>query len=587
MRRLLSILDRIDGRGYGAYKDLRGRYEMPLATGDSDRVVFDLHVDHVQGDPFAAPSRIAIVVPPDEAGLPGHLLAPRSRRIATADAIGRRIAATIPAVCRGGGRGSGKSGRVSIDPAGQEILQRTRCVVSEDGEIEVRLEVGLPAAGRRVLAREAEAILAVELPDLVDRALLADAHDLAELARYADAAEDAAALRDALPELGLCAFVAEGAILPRRSGVDDRPLSDGIPFGPVPGSLAVSVELPHAGRVRGLGLPRGVTLIVGGGYHGKSTLLEAIARGVYDHVPGDGRELVVTAPRAMAVRAEDGRRIEKVGIDAFIDGLPSGADTRVFSTDRASGSTSQAAAIAEALEVGCDLLLIDEDTSASNFLVRDHRMQLLVRPDREPISPFVDRVGQLHGQLGVSTILVAGGSGDFFEPADRVIQMDGYRPVDVTDRVAEIVRDVPSRRRREADDGALTVRRRRPIAASIDPTPTRRRGRGGAPRDRVRARATRAIQLGDEEIDIALLSQIVDPSQTRTIGDALVLIHRRLADGRRDLRMVIDELERLLEEEGLAAIAERTFGNRAETRGVDVAAALNRLRSLQVEPIDA
>lgn len=594
MERLRSTLRRIDGRGYPAYKDTRGSYD-----GDG----LTLHIDHVQGDPFAAPSRVALTVPGPVAGLPDDLTVQRTRRVAAADQLLRAVAAAIPAIFqehRGGhggrgGRGSGGSGRVSIDTPGQEILERTACLIdARTGDIEIRLRVGLPAAGRRVLGREAATLLLDQLPELARRTLWADAMDLAALRRAADVAEDAHALRAALDARGLVAFVAQGAILPRASGVDDRPLAPAqgaVPFGPVPDPLAVTIDLPHAGPVRGLGLPAGVTLVVGGGYHGKSTLLDALARGIYDHVPGDGRERVVTTGQAITVRAEDGRRVAATSIDPFIRDLPTGADTRAFSTERASGSTSQAAGIVEAVEAGATLLLVDEDTSANNFLVRDHRMQLLVAPGKEPITPFVDRVRQLHDELGVSTVLVLGGSSDYFEVADHVLQMDGYRPVDVTQRVHQLVADHPSERVREADDAPLHVAARAPLAASVDARTggggggRGGRGGGGRRRERVRALETRAIRFGDEEIDLSLLNQLVDPSQTRALGDALRLVGGELADGRRTMRELAQELDRRAAEGGLTAYSERGFGDRAQVRGLDLVLALNRLRTLQVRQV--
>ncbi|MFT7623150.1 MAG: putative ABC-class ATPase [Myxococcota bacterium] len=570
MNSLLSTLRRIDGRGYKAWKDIQGEFAFERHT---------LFVDHVQGDPFAAPSRVAITVAPGHAGLPESLWSTPARRIATEDYLTRAIWRAIPQICSGS-RGSGKSGRVSIDQPGQEVLERTSCLI-DGGGIEIRLEVGLPAAGRRVLGREGEAILCRELPSLIAATLLEGAHDLAAMTRHADAVEDQRVLRGRLANLGLSAFVAEGAILPRASGVDDRPLDNtAIPFGPIPESLLTTLDLPHRGPVRGLGIPCGLVLIVGGGYHGKSTLLEALARGIYDHIPGDGRELVVANGRALAVRAEDGRRVTRVGIDSFISDLPNGTDTRVFDTERASGSTSQAAGIMEGLEAGSDLLLIDEDTSASNFLVRDHRMQRLVPADKEPITPFVDRVTGLFEELAVSTIMVLGGSSDYFEPARHVIQMDHYRPVDVTDQVRQLVVDLPSPRL-PMPPSTLHIRRRAPLRRGMSPQSQRRPGR-----NHVQARQTRAIQLGGEEIDISLLSQLVHPSQTRAVADALVFVHDELVDGARSMGAIADALRTQIETRGVTAYAARTFGNRAAVRALDVLCALNRLRTLNVVPLD-
>ena len=277
-------------------------------------------------------------------------------------------------------------------------FRQTAVQITSDGAVEARFVVGLPAAGRRVLTREAVGLLVDDVPSVVRTSLCAESYPAEELLLHAEVNEDADALRSLLPEMGLVAFVADGAVLPRRSGIEQAPMLDrAVPF-ESPASLRVHVDLPNAGSASGAGIPRGVTLIVGGGYHGKSTLLEALERGVYNHRPGDGRERVVSDPTAVKIRAKDGRSISGVDISPFIGPLPLGQGTRRFDSADASGSTSQAAAIVEAVEAGAGTLLVDEDTAATNFMIRDRRMQALVPRDLEPITPFVDRVRLLHSR---------------------------------------------------------------------------------------------------------------------------------------------------------------------------------------------
>ncbi len=240
--------------------------------------------------------------------------------------------------------------------------------------------------------------------------------------------------------MGLVAFIANGAILPRESGVSEKPLTQGaLPF-LAPPSLEIEVELPNQGKIKGLGIKKGITLITGGGFHGKSTLLKALERGIYNHIPGDGREGVVTLESAVKIRAEDGRFIASTDISPFISNLPFNLDTQKFSTPNASGSTSQAANIIEALESKSKLLLLDEDTCATNFMIRDKRMQTLIHKEDEPITPFIDRVKELYTSFGVSTILVLGGCGDYLEVADTVIMMKNYKPLDVTLPAKKIIK---------------------------------------------------------------------------------------------------------------------------------------------------
>lgn len=565
---LRQKLAQLDGRGYKAYGQLKGAYAFPR---------FDLFIDRVQADPFAAPSRLRARVGQQDAAFDSGLFSSRVRRVALEDFIARAFAATISRLVKGR-RGTGKSGLVAVDSGGQEILQRTAAVVNADF-VEVRFVAGLPAEGRRCLGREAAAMLLEEVPALVEAALMADALDAEALAVHVDAAEDQDWLRQRLPELGLVAFVAEGAVLPRASGVSDAPLRDGRVIGfRTPAELRAEVELPHGGRVAGMGIPEGVTLIVGGGYHGKSTLLRALERGVYTHIPGDGRELVATRPDAVKIRAEDGRRVEKVNISPFISNLPFGTDTRDFSTDNASGSTSQAANIVEALEAGARLLLIDEDTSATNFMIRDELMRQLITRDREPITPFIDQVRNLYRQHGVSTVLVMGGSGDYFAVADTIIAMDSYRPSVVTAQARELIASRPSPAA-AAGFGGLTPRV--PLARGIDP-------RRGA-RVKVTARGLDSLVFGRQHIDLSFVEQLVDPSQTRAVG-ALLLHGRQQGyfDGEATLAAVLDRLFADIESEGLDILAGADEaaglhpGDFAWPRPYEVAAALNRLRSLTV-----
>ncbi len=557
-------LIRIDGSGYGAYKSIRG-------AGRFDGL--PLHVDRVQGDPFAAPSRLRVVLDAPVAQLPELALSTRARRVAAGDWLARRFAAKLPGARQK--RGSGKSGDLSIDTPGQQILARTAAIAHPDGRAEARFAAGLPAQGRRVRGRQAAQMLCDDLPALARAALSVSTREVQGLAAHVEAAEDADALRAELPELGLVAFVADGAILPRASGVDDRPMSgDPVPF-TSPDSLRVTVELPNRGAVTGMGIPEGVTLIVGGGYHGKSTLLHALARGVWNHAPGDGRELVVTQRDAVKVRAEDGRRVAAVDISGFIGDIPGGRDTSDFSTDDASGSTSQAASICEALEAGASALLMDEDTCATNFLIRDHRMQLLISSDDEPITPFVDRVQALWRDHGVSTVLVLGGSGDYFEVADLVVAMKRFSPEDVTAQARRIAAEHAVARRAEPTAPLELPTERVVKVSSLDPS----RGRKDV---RVRTRGTDSITFGRDDIDLSAVEQLVATSQLRAIAEALVWA-RSLADPEPLLPELLDAVEDLVDVDGLDALARGHRGDLAEFRAVDLAAAINRLRSVELE----
>jgi len=563
---LQRTLHRIDGKGYKAYKDTRGSYQFDN---------FTLYLDYIQGDPYAAPSRVRARVPLAVAGFPGNTRSNRSRSIALRDYLAR----VFSAECRlasDRSRGSGKSGLIAMDSPGQEILERSAIIVT--GEfVEARFVVGLPARGRRVLGRQAAQMLCQDVPKIVEAALKHETLNTDTLAAYLNAAEDADTLREQLAEMGLIAFVADDSHLPRRSGVDDRPLrgEQVVPF-VSPNSLRVEVSLPHAGRVTGMGIPAGVTLIVGGGYHGKSTLLSALELGVYNHIPGDGRGLVVANPTAVKIRAEDGRRVEGVDIRPFINNLPNHSNAAVFCTDNASGSTSQAANIVEALEVGANLLLLDEDTCATNLMIRDARMQSLVEKSGEPITPFIDRVRQLAGDQGVSSVLVLGGSGDYFDVADTIIRMDTYTPHDVTAEAKAIAGQHPTGRQTEATGAWPALTPRVPLAGSLDP-------RKGKRRVNIKGRALRAVLFGTEEIDMSAVAQLVDEGQLRAIGQALNLARERFMQNNQTVSDVVEAVMQEIAQNGLDTLSPYLTGEYVAFRPYELAAALNRLRTLRVK----
>ena len=557
MRHLQSTLDRIDRKGYGAYKDLQGSYDLRE---------FTLFIDRVQRDPFAPPSLIRVRT--KENRFAPELFENPVRRVAFEDFLTRTVEKVLRRAVKGN-RGSGGSGRIEIQRPSQVVLPRTS-VIAEPGFAEARMAAGLPARGRTVEARGAKAMLLEELPRVV-RAALTPAGVDAEAARaHVEVVEDADYMRRRLPGLGLVAFVADGAVLPRESGASDRPLREGaVPF-VSPEEYRVSVELPNRGEVSGMGVPEGVTLVAGGGFHGKSTLLSALAWGVYDHAPHDGRELVVTRADAVKIRAEDGRSVAGVDISGSIGDLPGGRSTRNFSTPNASGSTSQAANIAEALEIGTSLLLVDEDTSATNFMIRDERMRELVR--KEPISPFIDLVRPLRDSLGVSTIVVVGGVGDYLDVADRVILMEDYGAHDATERAREVREELPAR----IPPGSGAVRQpkgRRVRASSID----LRRGR----RETARGKGLQAIELGRERVDLSYLEQLAEAGQTEAIAR---LIGELAAGGAsRGVGEVVKEALYSVAGNGLDSLGgfRGHPGELSLPRAQEVAAAINRVRSLE------
>ncbi len=547
---LRTQLRQIDHKGYKAYKVLEGEYDFGS---------YCLCIDHVQGDPFATPSRVRIVYG-NRGNIPTEYFGQKHRRTATEDYLLRRLHRSLRMCMDRERRGSGKSGLVSACRAGQEILERTAMQISAEA-VTARIEVGFPAYGRTIAAGELEKILFDLLPEVVEKTFHMQPAMQRELQQVADLADDQHFIRGELDRLGLVAFVGDGSVLPRESGVSQRPMKDAVKF-ESPESLAVTLALPHRGALRGMGIRRGITVIAGGGFHGKSTLLKALERGVYDHIAGDGREYVLTDASAFKLRAEEGRCVHQTDISMFISNLPTKTDTSCFSTENASGSTSQAANTVEALACGSTVLLIDEDTSATNFMVRDDRMAQLVSDEKEPITPFIRKIRSLYRDLGVSTVLVAGSSGDYLSVADTVLQMDCYVAKDVTERAKQLAVSLTE----ETAEKRVWLKKAVRLKSI----------------EKMRVHGWDTLSLDKTEIDLRYLEQIVDETQTAALGYVLQYVLSRMADGKKSAAQLAQEAAQKLAREGILSVTPKNYGAgpASMVRVQEILAALVRYRLL-------
>ncbi len=566
-RELRELLERIDHRGYPAYKDAAGAWRFDRYT---------LCIDHVQSDPFAAPSRLHVEIPAAVAGMPAGLYDTPEKKTALEDHL-LRLFYVAAGKYSFQARGSGKSGAIFVMRPGQEILRRSAMELEADGALTARFEVGFPANGRTINSGELIKILYQFLPQCVEQACIFRNIDAASARAAVRLADDQAAMRRQMKERGLVAFIADGAILPRASGVSDKPMKDAVAFRS-PDTLRVDLKKSDGTVIAGMGVPRGITLLVGGGYHGKSTLLKALERGVYPHVAGDGREYVLTDSDAVKIRAEDGRSIWHTDISMFIGNLPNGKPTSRFDSEDASGSTSQAANVVEALEAGATALLIDEDTSATNFMIRDELMQRVIARDKEPITPYIERVRELEERYGVSTILVAGSCGAYIDVADTIIQMDSYLPYDITAYAKKLAADYPA------------VASAEPAAApGFERRPSRHPDVYYKGRIKTKAQGLETVSIGREDVDLRYVEQLVDPGQLNALALALRYMEESGFDGRRSLRELAGSLDARLRGEGFAALLRngaRTGdlpGNLAMPRLHELLACLNRYRKLGAE----
>ena len=574
---LRQQLRSINRKSYPAYKGLKGLYHF----GN-----YILSIDHVQGDPFASPSHVSIQISHRDAGFPVEYYKDTLTGTTLCDYLTRQFEKQVSQYSFRA-KGSGKSGLLTVSHCGQEVLYRTACEITEKG-ITARFFVGFPANGRTINATELEKILFDFLPVCIQKSFFYSSFDAKELQNYIELAEDQEFIRQTLPAKNLCAFIADGSILPRESGISSRPMKASVPF-TSPDSLRISMELPHKGKITGMGIPKGITLIVGGGYHGKSTLLNALELGVYNHIPGDGREYVITDATAVKLRSEDGRFIKDVDISMFINDLPNKKDTRCFSTLDASGSTSQAAGIVESIEAGSHLFLLDEDTSATNFMVRDAFMQQVIQREKEPITPFLERAEDLYKKAGISTILVAGSSGAFFHIADTIIQMDNYVPKNITASVKKLCSQYPLSAV-SVTDFQLPHSHRIMSKPAESSNRLRHNSRGNhsdsgaAKPERLKTRisGTDGFSLGRQEIDLRYTEQLIDAEQTAALGLLLKYAVEHLADGRRTLPEIVQFLWKNLSLHGLSFFTEnqKISCGYATPRIQEIYACLNRYRGL-------
>ncbi|BDF34077.1 ATPase [Lachnospiraceae bacterium] len=559
---LRQLLYSIDHKGYPAYKGTKGSYRFGT---------YELSIDHVQGDPFAAPSRLSVRVHGRTAGFPIRLYDEKYKRIALQDYVTRQFAAQA-ARYTFQAKGSGKSGIISVTRCGQEVLERTACTIDgQTGDVTVRFEVGFPANGRTINAKELIKILYDYLPACVEKSMLYGNLNARTVEKVMELSVDREFILGELDRLGLAAFVANGSILPRESGVSQKPMKEAVAF-VSPEQMEVTLELPFKGTLTGMGVKRGITLIVGGGYHGKSTLLKALESGVYPHIAGDGREYVVTDSSAVKLRAEDGRSIRHTDISMFINDLPNGKDTRAFYTEDASGSTSQAANVVESLEAGAKVFFIDEDTSATNFMVRDELMQQVIHRDMEPITPFIERVRDLYEMYGISTVIVAGSSGAYFQVADDIIQMDRYVPKVITQAAKEAAEAYP-RLELPADKPKMPEFRR---IAKNNP------GLKQKGRIKIKTLGKDGVQLNHDTIDLRYVEQLADAEQLTCLGYIVKHMEEHMMDGKMTIRQLVETLTSDLDKMGFKTVCGDSYlpGNLALPRKQEIYACLNRYRRL-------
>jgi predicted ABC-class ATPase len=564
-----NLLAEIDGQPFSEYEKLLGDFDFARFVVKFPRLDVSAGAD----DPV-----FTVRVPQSIAELPGHLFDSPIRRTALEDLLTRNLAGQAAKIARFNESGLARRNVLVAEP-GQKILPRTSVIVTKE-YVEACLRIALPYKvfrtegaedPRLVDAEMARKVFFEDLPEIISSGLLCCNLNLSETEHFVDTMEDADRVRQTLPTLGMVSFVGEGSLLARQ-WQSDEPDFEKIALFEVDEDAQTEVEVPNAGSLKGLGVPAGLTVVVGDLANGRKDFMDAVAAGVYNHVPGDGREHVVTVSDAVQVAVDYGRSIQEVNLTPFCTEAD-GCDPSSYSTSSADAFLSQAAATIEALEVGARVLVVDEHSSAPAFLTTDARVSQLL--GETPRASLAQRARQMVDELGVS--IVVGGENlvaEYIPVADTVLKVEDYQVTDITDKAKALNLEVPPEAP-AVNLESMLARSRWIMPSSIDASVGRL--------DQVIDAIDEAtIQFGRSTIELDGVQQVADDSQLLTIGLLLYYAKLRYMQEGYPLREMLDMIDRDLSSEGLGTISRDPRGDLARPRRYELAAALNRLRTFRV-----
>lgn len=573
-KEFFNLLAGLDGQPFSEYQQLVGDFDFSRYVIKCSRI--DLNSSDALAPVFS------IRIPQTIAEIPEYLFDTPVRRTAMEDLLLRRLADHIGAVANYDHNGIARRHIHSAAP-NQKILPRNALLLTSE-YIEVYVRITLPTQqviveGEPVVSIDgdmAQHIFFDDLPEIVSNSLLYCNIDAAEADRFVNNMEDADHLRQHLAASGQVSYLAEGAMISRMAGSDLPDYENLLPM-EMDEELIEEVDVPHAGTVRGMGVPTGLTLVLGESDSGRVELMNAIAQGIYNHIPGDGRERIVTVADAVNIRSEVGRPIQQVDISAFAEEFPDGSNPASCSTVSAGAFTSQAASTVEALEAGARVLLYDEHSSSSTFLSSDTRVTpLLGKSSRNTLAAIARRMVD---ELGISMV-VAGSSlvAEFIPIADKILKVENFRISDITEEAKALEIAVPEAAGETVNLGSMLSRARWAMPSSIDPSIGRE--------DLViLAEDADFLQFGRSLVDLDGVSQLADADQTRAIGFVLYYAKLRYMDEGYSIREILDLVDRDLSNEGLNTLVRELRGDLARPRRYEVAATLNRLPSFRVSHV--
>ena len=564
-KEFFNLLAEIDGKPFAEYERLLGdfdfaRYVIKCSkieiTRDAENPVFNIRV------------------PQSIAELPGHLYDSPVRRTALEDYLVRNLCAVTERIARFNESGWARRNILIAEP-GQKILPRTAVIVTKE-YIDARIRIALPykvyATGERLVDAEmARKVFFEDLPEVVSSSIFCCNLDLDEAEEFVNGMEDADRVRQTLSTLGLVSFVGEGSLLAREPNSDLPDYERIAPF-EVSESAQTEIEVPNSGKIIGLGIPVGLTVVLGDAANGRKDFMSAIAAGVFNHIPGDGREAVVTVSDAVQIEVDRGRSVQEVNITPFLSEAEDG-NPASYSTRSADSFISQAAGTIEALEVGARVLIFDENTSASAFLTTDARVAALL--GSTPRASLAQRARQIVDELGIS--LVIGGENlvaEYIPLADTVLKVEDFQVTNITEEAKALNLALPPEAA-AVNLGPMLGRSRWIMPSSIDAAV-------GNKDVVIEAVDLKAIQFGRSVIELDSVPQIADESQTLTLGLLLYYAKLRYMQEGYPLREMLDMIDRDLSSEGLGTISRDLRGDLARPRRYELAAALNRLPTFRV-----
>jgi predicted ABC-class ATPase len=560
-----NLLAEIDGKPFSEYERL---------IGDFDFARYVIKCSKIEMARDGENPVFNIRVPQSIAELPGHLYDSPVRRTALEDYLTRNLCAVTGRIARFNESGWARRNIIIAEP-GQKILPRTSVAVTKE-YIDARIRIALPykvyVSGERLVDGEmARKVFFEDLPEIVSSSIFCCNLDLGAAEEFVNGMEDADRVRQTLATLGLVGFVGEGSLLAREQGSDEPDLSHIAPF-EVADDARTEIDVPNAGKIAGLGIPAGLTVVLGDAANGRKDFMSALAAGVFNHIPGDGRETVITVSDAVQVAVDRDRVVQEVNITPFLTESENG-NPASYSTRSADSFISQAAATIEALEVGARVLIVDENTSASAFLTTDARVAGLL--GATPRASLAQRARQMVDELGIS--LVIGGENlvaEYIPIADTVLKVEDFQVTNITEEAKALNLALPP----EApvvNLAPMLARSRWIMPSSIDAAV-------GSKDVVISALDLNAIQFGRSVIELDSVPQIADESQTLTIGLLLYYAKLRYMQEGYPLREMLDMIDRDLSSEGLGTISRDLRGDLARPRRYELAAALNRLPTFRV-----